>query len=151
MPNGWEAARWPNAKPAAGARTRMSRPSRSLRRGKWINAAADRRHLLDLDHLRTDRACAGKRAAFVAVVALERSATALPTPHRSGSDKQMFGSIEQAGDGGKATKERSGQASCVRWTKNDDPPGSQIDRPPPRPHPARSAFWRLSNELPRRK
>src|SRR5262245_23212815 len=33
-----------------------------------INAAADRHHLLDLDHLRTDRACAGGRAAFAVAV-----------------------------------------------------------------------------------
>jgi hypothetical protein len=35
----WEAVRWPSAKPAAGARNRLSRPSRSLRRGKcppWL-------------------------------------------------------------------------------------------------------------------
>ena len=32
--NGWQAVRWPSAKPAAGARNRVSRPSRSLRRGK---------------------------------------------------------------------------------------------------------------------
>src|SRR5262245_62324031 len=41
-----------------------------------INAAADRRHLLDLDHLRTDRACAGGRAAFaVAMVARRETRT----------------------------------------------------------------------------
>jgi hypothetical protein len=35
-----------------------------------LNAAADRHHLLDLDHLRTDRACPGRRTDFaVAVVA----------------------------------------------------------------------------------
>ena len=34
MLNGWEAVRWPSAKPAAGARNRVSRPSKSLRRGK---------------------------------------------------------------------------------------------------------------------
>jgi hypothetical protein len=33
-----------------------------------INAATDRRHLLDLDYLRTDRACARGRAAFAAAV-----------------------------------------------------------------------------------
>src|SRR5262245_43105552 len=33
-PNGWKAVRWPSAKPTAGARTRVSRPSRSLRRCK---------------------------------------------------------------------------------------------------------------------
>jgi hypothetical protein len=33
-----------------------------------INAAADRHHLLDLDHLRTDRACAGGRPAFAAAL-----------------------------------------------------------------------------------
>ena len=41
-----------------------------------INAAADRHHLLDLDHLRTDRACAGGRAAFaVAMVARRETRT----------------------------------------------------------------------------
>ena len=33
-PNGRQAMRWPNAMPAAGAKIRMSRPSRSSRRGK---------------------------------------------------------------------------------------------------------------------
>ena len=33
-PNGWEAVHWPSAKPAAGARNRVSRPLRSLRRSK---------------------------------------------------------------------------------------------------------------------
>jgi hypothetical protein len=33
-----------------------------------INAAAGRRHLLDLDHLRTGRACAGERADFAVAV-----------------------------------------------------------------------------------
>jgi hypothetical protein len=34
-PNGRKAVRWPNAMPAAGARNRMWRPSRSSRRGKF--------------------------------------------------------------------------------------------------------------------
>jgi hypothetical protein len=49
---------------------RRAHDPESLRHPTKNNAAAGRHHLLDLDHLRTDRACAGGRAASaVAVVA----------------------------------------------------------------------------------
>ena len=40
-----EAVRWPNAKPVAGARNRVSKPSRSLRRGK-CDAIPENRELV---------------------------------------------------------------------------------------------------------
>ena len=145
--NGWEAVRWPSAKPAAGARTRMSRPSRSSRRGKCDvtlrgqelgklfpckadlsgptgadalaalfvatgsigvgvpmtlksptttsntknNAAADRRHHLDLDHLRTDRACAGGRAAFC-----RRRGSTMRDQHHIAGDQRRAQFVDRA-------------------------------------------------------